>query len=134
MAPMTIPYGAWPSPISAADRARGSLLLSFPDAVAGSGEVWWTEGRPDEAGRQVVVRAGLDGRPADLLPQPWNARTRVHEYGGRSWLPVPAPRRQHGRATEAHADQAPGPQAGQAPGPQAGQTPWLQAAEARRPQ
>jgi len=63
---MTIPYGAWPSPISAADRARGSLSLSFPDAVAGSGEVWWMEGRPDEEGRQVVVRAGADGQPLEV--------------------------------------------------------------------
>src|SRR6266540_1516794 len=84
---MTIPYGAWPSPISAADRARGSLSLSFPGVVGG--DVWWTEGRPDESGRQAIVRTGADGRPVDLLPPPWNARTRVHEYGGRSWLAVP---------------------------------------------
>jgi dipeptidyl aminopeptidase/acylaminoacyl peptidase len=88
---MTIPYGAWPSPISAADRARGNLSLSFPDTVGDSGEVWWVEGRPDEAGRQVIVRAGPDGQPTDLLPAPWNARTRVHEYGGRPWLAVPPP-------------------------------------------
>src|SRR5439155_15139885 len=86
MGAMTIPYGAWPSPISAVDRATGSLLLTFPGTVAATGEVWWSEGRPDEAGRQVVVRVGVDGQPIDLLPQPWNARTRVHEYGGRFWL------------------------------------------------
>jgi dipeptidyl aminopeptidase/acylaminoacyl peptidase len=85
---MTIPYGAWPSPITAVDRARGTLALTFPGLVGG--EVWWAEGRPDEAGRTTVVRAGADGVPVDLLPVPWNARTRVHEYGGRSWLAVPA--------------------------------------------
>jgi dipeptidyl aminopeptidase/acylaminoacyl peptidase len=95
---MTIPYGAWPSPITAADRASGSLLLAFPDTVAGSGEVWWSESRPDEEGRQVIVRAGVDGQGEDLLPAPWNARTRVHEYGGRSWLPVPAPDSTAGKA------------------------------------
>jgi dipeptidyl aminopeptidase/acylaminoacyl peptidase len=30
------------------------------------------------------VRSGVD-----LLPAPWDARTRVHEYGGRSYLPLP---------------------------------------------
>ena len=30
------------------------------------------------------------GDPDMLLAAPWNARTRVHEYGGRSYLPVPA--------------------------------------------
>src|SRR5262249_5893654 len=84
---MTIPYGAWPSPITAADTARGAISLSFP-AIVGD-EVWWTESRPDEAGRQTVMRAGPDGAPVNVLPAPWNARTRVHEYGGRSWLAVP---------------------------------------------
>jgi dipeptidyl aminopeptidase/acylaminoacyl peptidase len=84
---MTIPYGAWPSPITAADTARGAISLSFPAVV--DAQVWWTESRPDEAGRQTVVRAGPDGAPVEVLPAPWNARTRVHEYGGRSWLAVP---------------------------------------------
>ncbi|MBM9465813.1 prolyl oligopeptidase family serine peptidase [Nakamurella leprariae] len=54
-------------------------------------QVWWSEGRPSEGGRVVVCRAGADGEPpvVDLLPAPWNARTRVHEYGGVSWIPVP---------------------------------------------
>ena len=84
----TIPYGAWPSPISAADVARGQRLVSFPQ-VAG-GDVWWQERLPDEGGRTTVVHLGADGQQRPLLPAPWNARTRVHEYGGLSYLPVPA--------------------------------------------
>src|SRR5437667_249729 len=42
-------------------------------------------GRPQEQGRYVVVRADADGRPTDITPPPYNARTRVHEYGGGSW-------------------------------------------------
>ena len=41
----------------------------------------------------TVCTTGSDGRDSpvvDLLPPPWNARTRVHEYGGTAWLPVPA--------------------------------------------
>jgi dipeptidyl aminopeptidase/acylaminoacyl peptidase len=80
----SIPYGAWPSPITAADLATGTLALSFPGVVGQ--DVWWSEGRPAEAGRVTVMRAGPDQTEAvELLPEPWNARTRVHEYGGRSW-------------------------------------------------
>jgi dipeptidyl aminopeptidase/acylaminoacyl peptidase len=88
---LVLPYGSWPSPITAADVARGGIRLGFPvliDAaeLGGVPDVWWTEGRPDEGGRQVVVSA-LYG---DLLPAPFYARTRVHEYGGACWLPLPA--------------------------------------------
>jgi dipeptidyl aminopeptidase/acylaminoacyl peptidase len=82
-----LPYGSWPSPITAADVAKGGIRLGFP-ALVGSADppdVWWVEGRPAEGGRQVIVSADR----GDLLPAPWNARTRVHEYGGLSWLPLP---------------------------------------------
>ena len=44
---------------------------------------------PHEGGRLAVVCQGPDGISRDLLPMPWNARTRVHEYGGKSYLPLP---------------------------------------------
>ena len=82
-------YGTWKSPISAADVARGSVSVTFP-AIAGD-EVWWQESRPAEGGRvTIMASAGPDREPRELLPAPWNARTRVHEYGGRSYLPVPS--------------------------------------------
>lgn len=83
----TAPYGEWPSPIQGADVARKQVGLAFP-AINTSG-VWWQESRPAEGGRLAVVCQGPDGISRDLLPMPWNARTRVHEYGGRSYLPVP---------------------------------------------
>jgi dipeptidyl aminopeptidase/acylaminoacyl peptidase len=55
------------------------------------GQVWWQELLPGEHGRTTVMRLGADGQRQSLLPAPWNARTMVHEYGGRSYLPVPAP-------------------------------------------
>ncbi len=80
---MTTPYGAWPSPLTAAVVTAGTVALSWPTLVGN--EVWWTEGRPAEGGRSVVVRRLADGRIEDVLPGPWNARTRIHEYGGRAW-------------------------------------------------
>jgi dipeptidyl aminopeptidase/acylaminoacyl peptidase len=51
--------------------------------VAVEGEdVYWLEGRPNEGGRNVVVLCTPDGRTEDVTPRPFNARTRVHEYGG----------------------------------------------------
>jgi dipeptidyl aminopeptidase/acylaminoacyl peptidase len=81
-----LPYGSWPSPISATEVAGGRLRLAFP-TVRGD-YVWWQEDRPGESGRTTIVRRGPDGDPVTLLPAPWAARTRVHEYGGRSYLPV----------------------------------------------
>ncbi|GAA1822092.1 S9 family peptidase [Planosporangium flavigriseum] len=82
-----LPYGGWPSPISAADLARSGVTLGFVAAVGD--EIWWEETRPAEGGRTAVARRSADGTVVDALPRPWNARTRVHEYGGRAWLPVP---------------------------------------------
>ncbi len=81
-----IPFGEWPSPITAAAVAAGQTTGSFP-TVLGS-DTWWQIGLPDEGGRTTVMH-GSGGKQAMLLPAPWNARTRVHEYGGLSYLPIP---------------------------------------------
>lgn len=81
--------GSWPSPISADQAVTAGRGL---EAVAFAGDqIWWSESRPAEGGRICVCTAGPDGEPIDLLPPPWSARTRVHEYGGTSWIPVPTP-------------------------------------------
>lgn len=85
---VTAPYGTWRSPISAADVARAERRLAFP-TVAGD-EVWWQETCPEEDGRTTIVQRTPDGATHQLLPAPWSARTRVHEYGGRSYLRVPS--------------------------------------------
>ena len=86
---VTAAYGTWKSPISAADVATGAVGVSYP-SIAGD-EVWWQERRPSEGGRTAIVAAASsDGEPRELLPAPWNARTRVHEYGGKAYLAVPS--------------------------------------------
>ncbi|MBV8648465.1 MAG: S9 family peptidase, partial [Paludibacterium sp.] len=76
---ITAPFGAWPSPISAARVAAGSVPLS---GVAIDGhDLYWLAGRAAEAGRNTLMR--LHGnQSAELTPMPFNVRTRVHEYGG----------------------------------------------------
>ena len=45
-------------------------------------DLYWTELRPTEGGRQVIVGATAMASNADVTPAGFNARTRVHEYGG----------------------------------------------------
>ncbi|MBB3678344.1 S9 family peptidase [Modestobacter versicolor] len=79
----TLPYGSWPTPITSELVVRAAARLG--EIVVDGDDVWWAEGRPSEGGRTVLVRRGPDGSTTDLLPAPWNARTRVHEYGGGAW-------------------------------------------------
>ena len=79
-----LPYGAWPSPISIERAVSGSLSVREPRFDGD--HLYWTEGRPAEQGRQVVVRwsaaAGTGSTIEDVTPPAFNARTMVHEYGG----------------------------------------------------
>jgi dipeptidyl aminopeptidase/acylaminoacyl peptidase len=74
-------YGAWESPISAMSVTRTEILFADSLEVDG-GRLYWAESRPEEGGRTVVLRGGADGSPDLLTPDGYNARTRVHEYGG----------------------------------------------------
>jgi dipeptidyl aminopeptidase/acylaminoacyl peptidase len=47
--------------------------------------IWWAESVGEEGGRTAVRRRGAGGDVVDVLPPPWNARSRVHEYGGGAW-------------------------------------------------
>ncbi|KZB88041.1 prolyl oligopeptidase family serine peptidase [Amycolatopsis regifaucium] len=78
------PYGTWTSPLSAADVAASGVSAQWLATVGD--EVWWAEPRTGDGGRVTLVRARADGPIEDVLPAPWNARNRVHEYGGRPWL------------------------------------------------
>ncbi|MEZ0072240.1 prolyl oligopeptidase family serine peptidase [Planotetraspora sp. GP83] len=98
----------WESPISTADVARSGLRLGFPTVLGD--EVWWEEDRPAEAGRRTVVHRAADGTRRELLPAPWDARTRVHEYGGRSYAVVP------GRGPEKGPGEGPRTGPGEGPG------------------
>ena len=82
--PTTAPYGSWRSPITA-DAIVAEAVGLGQVAIDGNA-VLWTESRPSEGGRCVVVRMTPDGHVTEVNPPPFNARTRVHEYGGGAWL------------------------------------------------
>ena len=74
------PYGSWKSPITSDLIVAESIGLG--EIRLDGGDIYWSEMRPSEGGRNVIVRRTPDGRTADITPQPFNVRTRVHEYGG----------------------------------------------------
>ncbi len=94
------PYGSWKSPITPDLILAGAVGLG---AIRGDGDdILWIESRPAEGGRSVIVRWTPDARPeqsrrahpeqsrrggtSDVIPAGFNARTRVHEYGGGEYL------------------------------------------------
>ncbi len=81
---MLKPYGTWPSPISAATVAAQGLRLG--SVTVDREDIYWIEGRPAEGGRNVLVRLSADGRTTELTPPGFNVRSRVHEYGGGSYV------------------------------------------------
>ncbi|HTU62511.1 MAG TPA: hypothetical protein VMF89_28820, partial [Polyangiales bacterium] len=78
-------YGSWPSPLASAVLARGHVRYGFTTLTA-DGTLYWSELRSADQGRTVVVERRPDGTARDVLPAPFSARTRVHEYGGKSFL------------------------------------------------
>jgi dipeptidyl aminopeptidase/acylaminoacyl peptidase len=78
--PSVAPYGSWKSPITS-DLIVSATVGLGQLALEGE-EVYWLELRPSEDGRNCLVRRTADGRITDVTPEDFNARTRVHEYGG----------------------------------------------------
>ncbi|MGA7324515.1 MAG: prolyl oligopeptidase family serine peptidase [Rhodomicrobium sp.] len=84
MAENSFAFGQWPSAISAAQVAEGALRLG---RVQFHGDaIYWSESRPMEKGRAPVMRWSGEGGVEELLPVPYSARSRVHEYGGGEFL------------------------------------------------
>jgi len=73
------PFGSWKSPITADMIVADSQGLG--QVVRDGADMYWSETRPVERGRNAIVR-WRDGRFAEVLPAPFSARSRVHEYGG----------------------------------------------------
>ena len=82
--PQVVPYGSWKSPISAnLISMEGRRII---EAAVDGEDIYWIEMRPAENGRYVIVRRTPDGQTTDMIPPPFNARTRVHEYGGAAFV------------------------------------------------
>ena len=77
-------FGSWESTITTDLMLNSSVGLG-EISIFGD-DVYWVEMRANEGGRYVIVKRTADGQQADAIPPDYNARTRVHEYGGGSYL------------------------------------------------
>lgn len=84
-----VSYGRWPSPLGPAQLASARVSLAGLQVVGDT--VVWSESRPAEGGRQVVLAAepGHRGPPRELSPPAASVRSRVHEYGGGAFFVGP---------------------------------------------
>ncbi len=78
--PQVAPHGSWKSPVTT--DLIVSESISPGQVVLDGQDIYWSETRPSEGGRSVIARRTTGGMVTDVLPPPFNARTRVHEYGG----------------------------------------------------
>ncbi|MDT8913346.1 prolyl oligopeptidase family serine peptidase [Amycolatopsis sp. PS_44_ISF1] len=79
----TSEFGSWTTPITAELITRSAARVT--DVRVDGDAVVWSEARPEEGGRVQLIRREADGTTTELLPEGFDARTSVHEYGGGDW-------------------------------------------------
>lgn len=83
----TAAYGTWTSSLTGEFVAANSVKMGEPQWLGES--LFWLETRPEEKGRQTILQRTADGTVHEILPNSWSARTRIHEYGGGSFVATP---------------------------------------------
>jgi dipeptidyl aminopeptidase/acylaminoacyl peptidase len=79
----SIPYGAWPSPITPDMLTGQTTGLGVPGSDGDTR--YWLESRASEGGRTRLIRELPDGTREPITPSDCNVRSGVHEYGGGVW-------------------------------------------------
>ena len=86
----TLPFGTWPSKLSAEALASASPRFGEPKIIHNG--VIWTQSIPEEKGRMGLFACFDKGsgnekkaEPRCILPAPFDARSKAHEYGGGSF-------------------------------------------------
>ena len=94
-AKIAAPCGSWPSAITPELAASAAGTLDYP--TFDSDYLYWLESRPEDNGRNTIMRmrrppqispTQASPKPSaieEVLPSPLNARSRVHEYGGKPY-------------------------------------------------
>lgn len=84
--PKVAPYGSWSSPITSERIVAENTPIRELALDPEEGAVYWTEARPGDAGKTSLVCRTRHGRIVDVVTPPFDVRTRVHEYGGGSFV------------------------------------------------
>ncbi|MFL5280259.1 MAG: prolyl oligopeptidase family serine peptidase [Rhodopila sp.] len=80
----TAPFGTWVSPVTV-DLVCGQSV-SLSELSADGNDLFWLEQRPGDKGRTTLVRRSGDGSIQDVSPPGEDVGSRVHEYGGGSYV------------------------------------------------
>jgi dipeptidyl aminopeptidase/acylaminoacyl peptidase len=75
-------YGSWASPINSDLLLKETTALRNQMVRWDGDDLYWSEQRPSQGGRIVVCKRAADGAIIAVTPPGFNARTKVHEYGG----------------------------------------------------
>jgi dipeptidyl aminopeptidase/acylaminoacyl peptidase len=83
-----------PSPVT--PEALAGARRSFSGLQVVGDDVWWSQSRPADGGRQAVLRStvaesagSVPGPAEEMGPLGVSVRSRVHEYGGGAWVVDP---------------------------------------------
>jgi dipeptidyl aminopeptidase/acylaminoacyl peptidase len=80
---VTAPFGSWKSPIAGKVLTSGA---SLPGELTIEGErLYWLQSHPEQGGRYGLFTWAQGERPREVVPERFNVRNRVHEYGGGSY-------------------------------------------------
>lgn len=84
MTPIIQSFGTWKSPLSSA--LATAAHVSFSELSVDGTDLYYLELRPQDAGRTTLKVRRSDGNIFEITPAPFNVRTKVHEYGGSSYI------------------------------------------------
>jgi len=76
----TAPYGSWRSPITS--ELISTKVTAVRELAVDGRTAYWTEWRPSEGGRYVLMKGAPGVEPTDAVAGNYNIRSAVHEYGG----------------------------------------------------
>ena len=76
-------HGSWKSSITSDLIVNGGV--KFSEIRVDGTDLYFLEGRPEEEGRYVIIKKTSDGNIFDMIPENFNSRNAVHEYGGGSF-------------------------------------------------
>lgn len=77
-------YGKWSSPLDAEHIAEKTL--NFSDLYVDQGTIYWTENRPHDKNRNVIVSYDKNGSYHDETSTDFHVSSSVHGYGGGAFL------------------------------------------------
>lgn len=81
--PAEVPYGRWPSPISA--QAAAAATVAIDEVAFADGGLWWLQSQPAEGGRTALIGWNPAAGRREVSPDGADVGSAVYGYGGGTW-------------------------------------------------